>query len=99
MFDRLLDRISIPRRTQLPRAPAAPPRPPPVAPPPPKPKADPVALARAILHFGPQEPLTKEKIKERQRLLAAAVHPDKGGDTSAMQRINQAADVLCHTLP
>jgi hypothetical protein len=93
LFDRVLDRISIPRRQQLPPGP----RRPRAAPPPPKP--DPVQAARVLLHFGPDEPLTREKIKRNQKAVASLCHPDKGGSVEAMQRVNQAADILCNTLP
>ncbi len=69
-------------------------RPPPrrqPAPPPPQPSApDP----RLVLHFGPNDPVTKQEIEKRRRELARLCHPDRGGSTDAMQRINQAADAL-----
>jgi hypothetical protein len=67
-------------------------RPPPGrAAPPPKPAApDP----RLVLHFGPNDPITRAEIEKRRRELARLCHPDKGGSTEAMQRINQAADAL-----
>ena len=54
--------------------------------------------ARYTLHFGPQESLTKEAIKNRRRKLAALCHPDQGGTTEAMQAINSAADFLLEKL-
>lgn len=51
-------------------------------------------IARKILHFADKEALTKDLIKKRQRDLASLCHPDKGGSTEAMQKINQAADIL-----
>lgn len=50
--------------------------------------------AREILHFGPSEILTKEKIKERKNALAHMAHPDKGGSNEAMARILNAAKEL-----
>lgn len=49
---------------------------------------------RIILGFGPNDVLTKDIIKARQRFLAAEYHPDKGGSTEAMQRVNDAAEEL-----
>ena len=97
LADRLLDRFAPQRRSPLGPVPR-PPRMPPPPPPPERPKADPVQVARALLHFGPDEPLTREKIKERQRVVATLCHPDRGGSTEAMQWVNQAADILCNTL-
>lgn len=50
--------------------------------------------ARSIMHFGPSEPLTKERITKQRRALAAICHPDKGGSNEAMQKLNRAADLL-----
>jgi hypothetical protein len=50
--------------------------------------------ARVVLGFGNTEPLTREKIKDRQRALARLIHPDAGGATDAMQRLNGATSVL-----
>lgn len=55
---------------------------------------DPLPLARSILHFGPDESLTTEKITKRRRALAAVCHPDKGGSTEAMARLNHSTDLL-----
>jgi hypothetical protein len=74
-----------PRPRPKPRRPRAP-RPKIVPPPPQNP--------RAVLHFGPKEPLDKSKINKRRRALAALCHPDQGGSTEAMQKINEAADQL-----
>lgn len=49
---------------------------------------------RTVLGFKMGEPITKAKIKERQRELAKLFHPDKGGSDEAMQRVNAAADIL-----
>lgn len=52
------------------------------------------AEARALLHFGPKDPLTEAVIRKRKQGLARLVHPDVGGSTEAAARINAAADVL-----
>lgn len=62
--------------------------------PPPRKDIDLVKAARSILHFSPTESLTAEKIKDRRRELAKMCHPDKGGSTDQMQKINRAADIL-----
>jgi hypothetical protein len=46
------------------------------------------------MHFGPAEKLTKKRITKQRQALAAICHPDKGGSTEAMQRLNRAADLL-----
>lgn len=80
-----------------------PPRPPPsnghnghAAPPPPPSSAsiDP----RIVLGFGADQAITVTDVKRRQRKLAALCHPDQGGNTEAMQRINTAADALLSQL-
>lgn len=53
---------------------------------------------RTVLGFSETEPLTKKKVRERRRALAHILHPDKGGDQAAMQRINSAAESLLATL-
>ena len=53
---------------------------------------------KVILGFGPDEALTKDKIKTRQRFLAGEYHPDKGGSTEARQRVNDAAEELLKTV-
>lgn len=50
------------------------------------------AEARAILGVGPAD--DAEAIRAAHRRLAAAVHPDVGGSTELMRRINLARDVL-----
>ena len=61
------------------------------APPPPRrQEADP----RSVLGIPPGIPLTASLVKKHQRALATIHHPDSGGTTSAMQRINSAADAL-----
>lgn len=70
-------------------------------PPPQRPRPNDKALerqARMILHFDPNEQLTVDKIKQRRKDLAAMAHPDKGGSTEAMQRINASADLLLKTV-
>lgn len=54
--------------------------------------------ARAVMGFTAQEPLTVDIIKARHRELARKHHPDKGGDTVKMQRINGSADILLGSL-
>lgn len=50
------------------------------------------AEARAILGIGPSD--DADAIRAAHRRLAAAVHPDRGGSTELMRRINLARDVL-----
>jgi len=45
-----------------------------------------------ILHLQPTAPL--ELVTAAHRCLAKLNHPDRGGDTSTMQRINRAADQI-----
>ena len=73
-----------------PRPPDAPPPPPPSAAPPPSPSAD----ARTVLGFDPGCDLTVSMVKQRQRALASMFHPDAGGCTESMQRVNVAAEEL-----
>jgi hypothetical protein len=89
LIDRAGNAIDPARRPpqQPPRRAAPPPPPAPAAP-------DPLLTARAIMHFGPTETLTKERITKQRRTLASICHPDKGGSTEAMQRLNHAADLL-----
>lgn len=55
--------------------------------------------ARQSLGFEPQQPLTVEIIKKRQRELARKYHPDRqGGSLDRMKNINAAADVLLKAL-
>ena len=49
---------------------------------------------RDVLHFGPNEVLTKEKIDSRKKELALLAHPDRGGSNEAMAQILTAADML-----
>jgi hypothetical protein len=72
-----------------PRPPGAAP-PPPSSPPPSSSKEDP----RTVLGFAPGVPLTRALIKQRQRALASMFHPDAGGSTAAMQRVNAAVEEL-----
>lgn len=65
--------------------------------PPPRPVPrgpDPLQMARMVMHFGPTESLSKDKISKQRRALAAICHPDRGGSTEAMQKLNRAADLL-----
>lgn len=53
-----------------------------------------LADARATLHFGPAEKISKDAVKRRRKELAAMCHPDRGGSDEAMRKINAAADAL-----
>lgn len=53
---------------------------------------------RDVLGFSPDVKITPQIIKERQRELARAFHPDKGGSVKAMQRVNDAAKELLASL-
>lgn len=53
---------------------------------------------RQVLGFGAADRLTIEIVKKRQREFAKIVHPDRGGSTEAMQRINCAAAELIKEL-
>lgn len=91
LFDRfaqVLDRASVTR---------PPGTPPPHRPPPPRPSV-PRENPRDVLHFGPTEVLTAKGVKDRKRALASMIHPDHGGSTEAMARINAAADALLASL-
>jgi DnaJ-class molecular chaperone len=56
-------------------------------------------MARGVFRFEPKEPLTVEKVKQRQKALARVFHPDvAGGSAEEMKRINAAADVLLAAL-
>jgi hypothetical protein len=83
-----------PRPAAPPPRRAAPPPPPP-PPPPEPPKENP----RDVLGFAADVKLTRALVKERQRALAALMHPDKGGSTKALQRLNAAAAELLASLP
>jgi hypothetical protein len=70
-------------------------------PPPPEPdrrSAVDVQRARNAMGFGPADPLTEDLINQRRRQLARRHHPDRGGSTSRMSTINDAADVLLESL-
>ncbi len=92
-----IDRVGRQPRRPLPprRQPNSPPRPRPATP---RRRVDLLVIARAILHFSPDEPLWEEKITKQRRALAALCHPDKGGSTEPMQKINTAADALLASL-
>jgi hypothetical protein len=64
----------------------------------PRPAEAPSQNAREVLGFGRSTPLTAALVKERQRELAALCHPDRGGSTRQMQRINAAATELLANL-
>lgn len=53
---------------------------------------------RLVMGFPPGTALTRPMVKKRQRDLAALYHPDKGGSTEAMQRLNLAAEALLREL-
>ena len=74
-----------------PRARRAPPPPPP---PPVDPELEANLAARRVLGFGPNDRLSPEMVKKRRAELARKHHPDRGGSTDAMAKINDAADVL-----
>jgi hypothetical protein len=47
-----------------------------------------------VLGIPPGIQITQSLIKKHQRALATIHHPDSGGTTAAMQRINSAAATL-----
>ena len=49
---------------------------------------------RVIFGFPADIKLTKAMVKERKRVLAGLWHPDRGGSTESMQRLNAAAAAL-----
>jgi hypothetical protein len=64
-------------------------------------RPDPATLrevyARQILGFStraPLSPISKEEISKKRRELARKAHPDQGGSPEAMQKVNNAADLL-----
>lgn len=61
---------------------------------PPPPRLDPQRVARVALHFEPDEPLTRDKIKSRHKALSLALHPDAGGSDTAQAKLNAARDIL-----
>lgn len=64
-----------------------------------KPKTDPQIVARRILGFEVDEPLTVEKVKQRKQALARVFHPDvPTGSIEQMKRVNLAADLLLSKL-
>ncbi|SEH08085.1 DNA-J related domain-containing protein [Candidatus Venteria ishoeyi] len=48
----------------------------------------------ALAVLGLKEPIDYAAIRYRYRQLAAKHHPDRGGDTQCLQKINQAMDTL-----
>ena len=64
----------------------------PPPPPPPSPRPDPRQDAYTALWLRPGAP--PELVRAAYRVLALLHHPDRGGDTGAMQRINAAFEVL-----
>jgi hypothetical protein len=68
-------------------------------PPPAQPRNGLSALeAREILHFSPDQTLSSDQIRKRQRQLARLAHPDVGGSEAAMRRVNAAATLLLSQL-
>lgn len=53
---------------------------------------------RVVLGFGSQVKLTTDMVKQRRRELATLWHPDRGGSTEALQKVNEAADALLKQL-
>ena len=49
---------------------------------------------RAVLLFPTDAAPSPAQVRSRRNALAAIVHPDRGGSTEVMQRINRAADEL-----
>lgn len=47
---------------------------------------------RDVLAWPSDRPVTREKIQETYRMLAAVRHPDKGGTDAAMAELNEARD-------
>lgn len=56
---------------------------------------DELAEAYRLLHLQPGAPAPL--VEAARRVLAKSAHPDTGGDTATMQRINAAADLLLST--
>ena len=54
--------------------------------------------ARAVLGFTKDHVLTVAIVKTRHRELARKHHPDAGGSTEKMQKVNWAADLLVQSL-
>jgi hypothetical protein len=67
-------------------------------PPSPPPKPNGLATAYTILGFKPGQKLTAEAVKDRRKELAKLFHPDRGGSTEAMQRVNVAAERILAAL-
>lgn len=56
------------------------------------------ARARKVMGFAPDDVLTVEEVNARRKRLARKHHPDLGGSTERMARINEAADLLLESL-
>lgn len=50
--------------------------------------------AQALAVLGLEDPVERDVIKRRYRRLAMEHHPDRGGDTAELQRINGAMELL-----
>jgi primase-polymerase (primpol)-like protein len=61
-------------------------------------RAKELGRARAVLKFTKNDILTVPIIKTRHRELARQHHPDAGGSTEKMQKVNWAADLLVQSL-
>lgn len=61
-------------------------------------RAKALGRARAVLGFTKDHILTVAIVKTRHRELARRHHPDAGGSTEKMQKINGAADLLVQSL-
>lgn len=62
-------------------------------------RPDPARLAEARATLGVAEGATADEIRAAHRRLAATAHPDRGGSTEAMQRLNAARDLLLKRAP
>ena len=75
-----------PRRRDPPKRP-----PPPLPEPSPRPVSSPKTLYEVL---GASQYASAGELRKRYRALSLAHHPDRGGDTTAMMKINSAWDVL-----
>lgn len=61
---------------------------------PPKQSQQSVLLGDARRVLGLDQGATKTEIREAHRRIAAAIHPDRGGDTARLAELNAARDTL-----